>query len=57
LTRQLLATLFGRDYKIFSKHINNALREELADEVVVAKIAHTAQHGAMEGTQIYERSE
>ena len=44
LTRQQLATLFGRDYKTISKHINNALKEELADEVVVAKNAHTTQH-------------
>ena len=44
LTRQQLATLFGRDYKTISKHINNALREELADEVVVAKNANTIQH-------------
>ena len=38
LNRQQLATLFGRDYKTISKHINNALKEELADEVVVAKL-------------------
>ena len=49
LTRQQLATLFGRDYKTISKHINNALREELADEVVVAKFANTTKHGAIEG--------
>ena len=49
LTRQQLATLFGRDYKTISKHINNALREELADEVVVAKFANTTKHGAMVG--------
>ena len=30
-------------------HINNALKEELADEVVVAKFANTTQHGAIEG--------
>jgi len=47
LTRQQLADLFGRDYKTISKHINNALREELADEVVVAKFANTTQHGAI----------
>lgn len=29
LTRQQIATLFGRDYKTVSKHINNALKEEL----------------------------
>ena len=55
VTRQQLATLFGRDYKTSSKHINNALREELADEVVVAKFATTTQHGAIEGkTQTHE---
>ena len=30
-------------------HINNALREELADSVVVAKFANTTQHGAIKG--------
>ncbi len=45
LTRQQLATLFGRDYKTISKHINNALKEELADEVVVAKFASFACFG------------
>ena len=55
LTRVQLATLFGRDYKTISKHINNALKEELADEVVVAKFATTTQHGAIEGkTQTHE---
>ena len=29
--------------------VNNSLREELADEVVVAKFANTTKHGAMEG--------
>ena len=56
LTRQQLATLFGRDYKTISKHINNALKEELADEVVVAKFANTTQHGAIEGkTQTHKK--
>ena len=55
LTRGQLATLFGRDYKTISKHINNALKEELADEVVVAKFANTTQHGSIEGkTQTHE---
>ena len=55
LTRQQLADLFGRDYKTISKHINNALKEELADEVVVAKFANTTQHGAIKGkTQTHE---
>ena len=48
LDRQQMATLYGRDYKTISKHINNALKEELADsEEVVAKFATTTQHGAM----------
>jgi hypothetical protein len=56
LTRQQLADLFGRDYKTISKHINNALREELSDSVVVAKFANTTQHGAIEGkTQTHEK--
>ncbi len=55
LTRQQIATLFGRDYKTISKHINNALKEELAGSVVVAKFANTTQHGAIEGkTQTHE---
>lgn len=55
LTRQQIATLFDRDYKTISKHINNALKEELADSVVVAKYANTTPHGALEGkTQTHE---
>jgi len=55
LTRQQLADLFGRDYKTISKHINNALKEELSDELVVAKFANTTRHGAIEGkTQTHE---
>ena len=46
LTRQQIAVLFGRDYKTISKHINNAIKEELAGSVVVAKVANTSQHGA-----------
>ncbi len=53
LTREQLADLFGRDYKTISKHINNALKEELADEVVVAKFANTTQHGAMKDKTQY----
>ena len=57
LDRQQLATLFGRDYKTISKHINNALKEELADsEEVVAKFATTTQHGAMKDkTQTHDK--
>ena len=49
LTASQMAMLFGRDVKTIRKHINNALREELADEVVGAKFASTTPHGAMEG--------
>ena len=51
LTRQQIAVLFGRDYKTISKHINNALKEELAGSVVVAKFANTTQHGAIDRTE------
>ena len=49
LNRQQMAELFDRDVKTIGKHINNALREELADQVVVAKFATTTPHGAIEG--------
>ena len=56
LNRQQIADLFSRDIKTVSKHINNALREELADEVVVAKFATTTIHGAIEGkTQTHDK--
>jgi hypothetical protein len=47
LNRRQMATLFGRDVKTIGKHINNALREELADSRgrVVAKFATTAADG------------
>ncbi len=49
LNRNQIAQLFERDIKTIGKHINNALKEELANEVVVAKFATTTQHGAIEG--------
>ena len=49
LNRQQMAELFGRDVKTISKHINNALREELSDQVVFANFATTTPHGAIEG--------
>ena len=49
LNRQQMAELFGRDVKTISKHINNALREELSDQVVIANFATTTPHGAIEG--------
>ena len=41
LNRNQLAQLFDRDVKTIGKHINNALKEELSNEVVVAKFATT----------------
>jgi Virulence protein len=49
LNRNQMAELFGRDIKTIGKHINNALREELNDNEIVAKFATTTQHGAIEG--------
>ena len=49
LNRHQMAELFGRDYKTISKHINNALHEELDGEPVVAKFATTKNYGRVEG--------
>ena len=43
LNRQQISLLFDRDIKTIGKHINNALREELAEFSAVAKFA-TVQH-------------
>lgn len=47
LTRQDMAQLFGRDIKTIGKHVNNALREELAgsENRTVAKFATVQQEG------------
>lgn len=39
----LKTKLFDPDYKIISKHINNALKEELADSMVFAYFANTIE--------------
>ena len=49
LNRNQMSELFDRDVKTIGKHINNTLKEELEDQVVVAKFATTTQHGAIEG--------
>jgi len=52
-----MAELFDRDIKTIGKHINNALKEELDRQVVVAKFATTTKHGAIVGktqTQMVE---
>ena len=45
--RLQMADLFGRDTKTIRKHIHNAINEELAGSVVVAKFASTTKHGAI----------
>ena len=47
LTATQMAVLFGRDEKTIRKHINNAIKEELKDTVVVSKFATTTKHGAI----------
>ena len=49
LNTEQMAQLFDRDYKTIRKHINNALKEELGDQVVVAKFENTTIHGAIDG--------
>lgn len=49
LSLDQMAKLFGRDKSVISRHIKNALSEELVDEVVVANFATTTEHGAIPG--------
>ena len=49
LSLDQMAKLFNRDKSVISRHIKNALEEELEDEVVVAKFATTTKHGAIKG--------
>ena len=44
-----MSELFGRDKSVISRHIKNALSEELKDDMVVAKFATTTKHGAIDG--------
>ena len=48
LNRQQIAKLFDRDVKTIGKHINNALKEELAQEATVAKFATVQIEGDRE---------
>lgn len=45
LNRQQLAMLFNRDVKTIGKHVNNALKEELAGMATVAKFATIQKEG------------
>ena len=53
LNRQQIAALFDRDVKTIGKHINNALKEELASYSVVAKFATTATDGKVYQVEYY----
>lgn len=53
LNRQQMADLFGRSVKTIGKHVNNALKEELAGISVVAKFATTAADGKTYNTDHY----
>ena len=57
LNREQIAQLYGRDYKTIAKHINNALREELEGEPVVAKFATPKKYGRKEGENQMQNSE
>ncbi len=49
LNLEQMTELFKRDKSVISRHIKNALTEELKDEEVIAKFATTTKHGAIEG--------
>ena len=53
LNRHQIAVLFSRDVKTIGKHINNALKEELEHEAVVAKFATTATDGKTYQVEYY----
>ena len=50
ITQAQMAELFQKDRTVIGRHIRNIFKEgELDEKVVSAKIAHTTQHGAIEG--------
>lgn len=50
ITQKAMAELFGIDKSGISRHLTKIFKTgELKEEVVVAKIATTTQHGAVEG--------
>lgn len=53
LNRQQMAELFDRDVKTIGKHINNALKEELDRDSVVANFATTASDGKNYNVEYY----
>ena len=54
LSRNQMAELFDRDIKTIGKHINNALKEELDNQVVVAKFATVHNEGGREVERFIE---
>lgn len=53
LNRKQMSILFNRDKKTIGKHVNNALKEELAGLPVVANFATTADDGKNYQTEYY----
>ncbi|MCQ4765281.1 RhuM family protein [Cloacibacillus evryensis] len=53
LNRNQMAVLFDRDVKTIGKHVNNALKEELDGDSVVANFAITAADGKTYNTEHY----
>lgn len=53
LNRNQMAALFDRDVKTIGKHVNNALKEELDGDSVVANFAITAADGKTYNTEHY----
>lgn len=54
LTQQRIADLFGVDRSVITKHLRNIfLSNELSEDSVRAKIAHTASDGKNYKTQFY----
>lgn len=50
LNTEQMATLFGRDRTVITRHINNIFKsQELSKKEVCAKFAHTTEHGALKG--------
>lgn len=50
VTQKAMAELFNVNLSSISRHLKNIFEEgELNEEVVIAKIATTIQHGALEG--------
>ena len=52
LTQKSMAELFGVDLSTIARHLKNIFAEgELTEELVIAKIAITTQHGAIAGKE------